>query len=83
MNTGMMVSDPAHKTDPVHGARHIDVAEDEIDLCPAHEDGNRLSRIGRFDNPIPGTPQKLGHSAADQNLVLYNQDRPLPSRFLL
>jgi hypothetical protein len=34
LNAGMMVGDPAHKTKPVHGARHIDVAEDEIDLCP-------------------------------------------------
>lgn len=83
LNAGMMVSDPAHQTDPVHGARHIDVAEDEIDLCPAREDGNGLTCIGRLYNSIPGTPQKLGHSAADQDLVLNNQDRRLPSRFLV
>jgi hypothetical protein len=54
-NAGVMVGDPACKTDPVHGTRHIDVAEDQIDLCPAREDGNGLTRAGRFYNPIPGT----------------------------
>ena len=83
VNAGMMVSDPAHETDPIHGARNIDVAEDEIDWCPAREDGNSLGSIGRFDDLVTGTPQKLCHSAADQNLVLYDQDRPLRSCFLV
>jgi hypothetical protein len=78
VNTGMMVNDPARKTDPINGARHIDVAEDEIDLCPAREDGNGLSRAGASITYIPGASQKLGHGTADQDLVFHDQDRRLP-----
>lgn len=74
MNARVMVGDPKSKPDPIHGAGHIEVAEDEIDHRPGDEDRDSLRRISRFDDLVPGRSQKVCHRAADKNLVFDNQN---------
>jgi hypothetical protein len=67
-----MLIDPASKTEPIHSAGHMDVAEDDIDRHPSGEYCDSLRRVSRFDNQVAGNPQILSDGAADENLILDN-----------
>jgi len=44
MNRRPPVPDAGREFQPVHGPGHVDVGEDQLDIAPGFEDGNR--RIG-------------------------------------
>ena len=78
----VMMVDPASKTDPIHSAGHLDIAENDIDRYPGGENRDRLRRIGRFDDQVAGEPKILRNGAADKNLILDNQNQRLAGLFL-
>ena len=78
----VMTVDPASKTDPIHSAGHLDIAENDIDRYPGGENRDSLCRIGRFDDQVARDPKILRNGAADKNLILDNQNQRLAGLFL-
>jgi hypothetical protein len=73
-------ADPSGKTEPIHGAGHLYVAEHRIDRDFRGEYSDRFLGIGRFDNQIAGSAEILGQRIADDNVVFSDQDCRLTRR---
>jgi hypothetical protein len=64
------------ETETVHGPRHVDVTEENIDgkvLVPKDEDS--LVGVGRLDNPVAAVAQVPRFDETEQNFVFDDEYR--------
>jgi len=65
---------------PIKGARHVNVGEDDANVVAALEDQNCFLCICRLDNIKPRSSDHVDRVGADQERILNNQTTGLCSR---
>jgi hypothetical protein len=76
------VSDRVRQLRPIHGSRHVNIRKYDLDVRAAFEDENGRVGIGSLEDFKSGIPDRFHHGAADQKLVLDDQDDRALARWL-
>lgn len=74
MNRRPPVSYRSGHFQPIHGAGHVDIGKNEVDILTDFENGYRLVGIFRNDDGASGVFEFFRDEFPDQGLIFHNQD---------
>lgn len=73
-NARPVFTDPCGEAEAVHGARHLDIGEEQIDNLIGFKGSNRFGRIARLDD-MPATAAQIACDVdANRKVVLDDED---------